>query len=268
MYDPIGDFFTHGATVYGRRGPHPSATVREQPAWHEPPPAPAGPWPPAPVGAWPPVPVGVWPADPVGVWPADPTAETTGTWTPVDVFEDAYTDHAGPFADPPTRVQGDAPPVPRHRRRPGRVARPWKQILASAVGALSAVTVAGVCLLGWVFSYNPLHDLACSRMPRGLSALWPLVIYGPWFVSCLSAVLAALDGRPLRHSWIVMTVFSSGAAALCIAATSHTALNMLVAGLPPITALVSLHQLVRQLDRSDRGERRGAPAIAVHRRAK
>ncbi|MDH6107807.1 hypothetical protein P3T36_006419 [Kitasatospora sp. MAP12-15] len=245
MYDPIGDLFSNGATVYSRREHYPPVPAREHPDWYD-----------ADTAA-------------VGTWPTNPTVETMGSWTPEALFEEVFVEQARPFGDGPAGACIDVPAVSRHRRRPGRVARPWNQIVASAVGGLSAVTVAAVCLLGWIFSYDPLHDLACGRVPQGLAALWPLIIYGPWFVSCLSAIRAAIDGRPLRHSWIVMIVFSSGAAALCIANASHTALSMLVAGLPPITAMVSLHQLVRQLDRGDQGEHpirprlRGAPTAQV-----
>jgi hypothetical protein len=242
MYDPIGDFFSpYGATADGRSGHRPPTAAGEQRGWDDPGPA-------------------------LDTWPCKPTVETMGPWEP-DVLEDVLVEQAQPFGDGPADAFVDARVVPRHRRRPGRAARPWNQIIGSAVGGLSAVTVATVCALGWVLSYDPLHDLACSRVPRGLSALWPLVIYGPWLVSCLSAVRAALDGRWVRQSWIVMILFSSGAAGLCIA-TSHTVLGMLVAGLPPITALVTLHQLVHQLHADQRGRRQTDPDCAVRRRAR
>ena len=200
----------------------------------------------------------------MGTWPADPTLETMGSWTPQDVL----VEQARPFGDGLMGARLDAAVIPSHRRRPGDGPRPWNQIAASVVGVLSAVTVVALCLLGWILSYDPPHDLACSRVPRGLSALWPLVIYGPWFISCLSAIRAVLEGRPLRHSWIMMIVFSCGAAGLCIAGSSPTALDTLVAGLPPITALVCPHQLVRQLDRSGQSERRSDCGFAVRRRGK
>lgn len=104
-----------------------------------------------------------------------------------------------------------------------------------------------MCLLGWTFSYDPLRDLALTRVPQGLSQLWPLIIYGPWLVGCLSVLRAALDGRRPVHSWVVVVVFSSMATGLCVADVSRTVPDVIVAGLPPITAVVSLHQLVRQL---------------------
>ncbi|GAA1239997.1 hypothetical protein GCM10009665_33590 [Kitasatospora nipponensis] len=245
MYDPIGDFFpTYGATVYARQERPPQVMVGEEPTWYE-----AGP-------------------TPVGPWPTNAAVGAMGPWTQADVFEDVFVERTGPFEDEPAPAHAEAPVIRRHRRRPDQTPRPWDQIVACAVGGLSAVMVAAVCLLGWVLSYNPLHDLARSQVPRGLSVLWPLVIYGPWFISCLSAVRAALDGRQLRHSWIVMIVFSIGAAGLCIATSAHAPLNMLVAGLPPLAGLISLHQLVRQLDQGRRGEHRPGRGFTVNRRSR
>ncbi|MFB7665012.1 DUF2637 domain-containing protein [Kitasatospora sp. NPDC056138] len=120
-----------------------------------------------------------------------------------------------------------------------------------------------MCLLGWTLSYHPLQDLAFSRVPHGLSRLWPLIVYGPWIVGCLSVLRAALDGRRLLHSWVVVVLFSSVATGLCIADVSWTVPDVIVAGLPPVTAVVSLHQLVRQLT-SGKGAHRPAYRQAAH----
>ncbi|MFI9271097.1 DUF2637 domain-containing protein [Kitasatospora sp. NPDC052896] len=183
--------------------------------------------------------------DPEDLYPY-PTIEALGAWDP---------DGLGfvprprtPVDDPGPSAAGPAvPSVPRHRRRARLFTATWSQVLGSLFGVLTAVTVIAVCVLGWLLSYDPLRDLAFTRVPRGLSQLWPLIVYGPWLVGCLSVLRAALDGRRPMHSWVVVVVFSTVATGLCVADVSHTAPDVIVAGLPPITAVVSLHQLVRQL---------------------
>ncbi|WP_198045439.1 DUF2637 domain-containing protein [Kitasatospora mediocidica] len=120
-------------------------------------------------------------------------------------------------------------------------------MIGSLFGALTAVTVAAVCVLGWAFSYDPLWALAYSRVPRALSQLWPVIVYGPWLAGCLSVLRAALHGRQPLHSWVVVVLFSTLATGLCVADVSRTLPDLVVAGLPPLTAVISLHQLVRQL---------------------
>ncbi|MEV6211405.1 DUF2637 domain-containing protein [Kitasatospora sp. NPDC051914] len=136
---------------------------------------------------------------------------------------------------------------PRARRRRDPVAASWPRTVGLAFGTLSTLAFTTVCLLGWMFSYDPLQDLALSRAPGTMARLWPIVVLGPWFVGCLSVLRAAVDGRRVVHSWFVVILFSTVCAGLCIADASRTVLDMVVVGLPPLTAAVCLHQLVRQL---------------------
>ncbi|MDH6123811.1 DUF2637 domain-containing protein [Kitasatospora sp. GP82] len=222
MYDPIGEFFPpYGATVYCPPEDHPRAAPYEQNGWYD--------------GS----------ATPGSAWPSFPTVEALGTWDPEGVFIPHPRVPADEFA--PLTANSTVPQVPRHRRRAHPPVVTWSQVISSLFGVLTAVTVTAMCLLGWTLSYDPLQDLALSRAPHGLSQLWPLIVYGPWIVGCLSVLRAALDGRRPLHSWVVVVLFSSVATGLCIADVSQTVPNVIVAGLPPITAVVSLHQLVRQL---------------------
>ncbi|MFD0528136.1 DUF2637 domain-containing protein [Kitasatospora arboriphila] len=90
-----------------------------------------------------------------------------------------------------------APPprTPRKRRRVRAAEARREEALGELFRTLLAVAVTVVCVLGWVLSYPPLQDLALARVPGGLSALWPVVVYGPWLAGCLSVLRAALDGR-------------------------------------------------------------------------
>jgi hypothetical protein len=155
------------------------------------------------------------------------------------------------------------PPVSRHRRRSRFTAPSWPRLISATFGALTALTVTAVCALGWALSYDPLRDLAFSRVPRGLSLLWPVVVYGPWLAGCLSVLRAAIHGRPPVHSWVVVVLFSTLATGLCVADVSWTVPSVVVAGLPPLTAVISLHQLVRQLTAA-RGTRQRFGHPAAH----
>ncbi|GAA2228821.1 MULTISPECIES: DUF2637 domain-containing protein [Kitasatospora] len=221
MYDPMGEFFpSYGATVYCGPEDHPVADAYEQGGWY------GG------VAAG-------------GAGAPYPTVEAMGSWDPEGLFVPHPRVPADEFGT--VVAESAVAPVPRHRRRDHPPAATWSQILSSLFGVLTAVTVTAMCLLGWALSYHPLQDLAESRVPHGLSQLWPLIVYGPWIVGCLSVLRAALDGRRPVHSWVVVVVFSSVATGLCVADVAPTLPDVIVAGLPPITALVSLHQLVRQL---------------------
>ncbi|MGA5823864.1 DUF2637 domain-containing protein [Kitasatospora sp. NPDC094028] len=131
-----------------------------------------------------------------------------------------------------------------HRARP---ARRQPDILGSIIGFLTLTIVTAVCILGWMISYHPLRDVALSQLPRGLSQYWPVVVYGPWMVASLSVLRAALRGRRVANSWTVILAFAGIASLLCIVNTPCTMPEAVVAGLPPVTAVVSLQQMVRQL---------------------
>ncbi|WP_165845447.1 DUF2637 domain-containing protein [Streptacidiphilus pinicola] len=149
-----------------------------------------------------------------------------------------------------------------HRRQAKRPNRPT--VVCSLIEGATALIATAVCALGYLLSYGPLHHLAEPRVPQSLAQPWPVVIYGPWLAACLSLLRAALDGRRVVHSWCVVVAFSSVATVLCIADVPRTTVDTVVAGLPPITAAVALHQLVRQL-RMSRGQRRQASRARRHR---
>jgi hypothetical protein len=134
-----------------------------------------------------------------------------------------------------------------HRERHARPARRRSDIMGTVIGFLTATIVTVVCILGWIISYHPLQDVALSRLPRGLSQYWPVVVYGPWIAASLSVLRAALGGRKVANSWTVILTFAGIASLLCIADTPSTMSEAVVAGLPPVTAVVSLQQMVRQL---------------------
>ncbi|MCB5905956.1 DUF2637 domain-containing protein [Streptomyces pinistramenti] len=165
-----------------------------------------------------------------------------------------------PFAAPypPVPEAGPVVPHPRSRRhRPGihradrtRI-RAWARMLSSTAAALTAVLIS---VLGAMVCYTPLRALASEGVPGGLAALWPLLIYGPWTVASLSILRASANRRRVRHSWCVVILLSAVAVVLCIAHARLTLPAVSVAGLPPITVLLSFHQLVRQIEPQGPGE--------------
>ena len=171
-----------------------------------------------------------------------PTAEATS----MRGHRKAFVPHQRPSLDDPSQITTNAQPS-RHRRAPRATAAAWRRVIVSLFGVLTAMTAATVCLLGWTFSYSPLRDIALTRAPHGLSQLWPFVVDGPWLAGCLSVLRAALQGRWLVHSWVVVVLFTGLATGLCIADVSRHIPDIIVAGLPPITAGVCVHQLARQL---------------------
>ncbi|MCQ4042254.1 DUF2637 domain-containing protein [Streptantibioticus rubrisoli] len=178
------------------------------------------------------------------------------------LLEQSAADEGG---DPELDDDYDEPPpvIPRQRgarRRPGRLIRlvqqlrakcpkpfPWLRVFSLVIAAATAAIVAMLSVLGGVISYDPLRRLASPDAPEGVVALWPLLVYGPWMVGSLSILRAAVHRRRAGHSWAVVVMFSAIAVYLCVAHAPRTVLGMAVAGLPPVTALVSFHQLVRQI---------------------
>lgn len=149
---------------------------------------------------------------------------------------------------PPPRPAG---PRRRHRRRISWLRRPapvpWLQLLSLVIAAMTAIIVAMLSVLGGTIAYNPLRLLAAPGTSPELATWWPLLVYGPWLVASLSIIRAALHQRRSAHSWAVVVLFSAIAVVLCIAHAPKTLPGITVAGLPPITALVSFHQLIRQI---------------------
>jgi hypothetical protein len=160
--------------------------------------------------------------------------------------------HHTPHHPPPV-----PPPLPRHRRQrriPWRGKGPsgdgpawWLRFASMVLAASASVIVAMLSVLGGVTSYHPLRHVAAPGISGALAAWWPLLIYGPWLVACLSILRAALHQRGALHSWLVMIFFSALAVGLCIADSPHTVTGIAVAGLGPVSALIAFHQLVRQI---------------------
>lgn len=185
------------------------------------------------------------------------------------------TDEMGVFVPPELRPVGDAwgfgddtarltdllktedlaePPVPRHRRTRHRVSPPresakvrWLRWSSLLLAATTAVLVAMLSVLGGLISYQPLREAAAPGGSAVLDALWPLLVYGPWLVASLSILRAALHQRAARHSWVVVVLFSGLAVCLSVAQAPMTAVDIAVAAVPPISALVAFHQIVKQM---------------------
>lgn len=207
-----------------------------------------------------------------GWYLAEPLLDVPPSYTPIADLLDAGRDPSGGYIPPQRTGEEPGPaagvgydlprsrrPVPHRRRRPRPMLASWPQITSSLFGVLSTFTVTAVSLLGWIFSYEPLQRLAAAHVGDGLAQLWPIIIYGPWFVASLSILRAALDRRRIAHSWVVLGVFSGMAAILCVASASATLSDVIVAGLPPITAVVSFHQLIRQMTATRRARHGPTP---------
>lgn len=149
---------------------------------------------------------------------------------------------------------GPSPAAPRPRspaghRRPRLRRHPFlaTKALSLLLSSLVAVLVAVVSLLGAVVAYDPLCYLASPGRPSDVANYWPLLVYGPWLVGSFSVLRAALYRRRAVQGWLTVVLFSVVAASLCVAQAEVTLTGSLVAGLPPIAALVCFHQLVRQI---------------------
>ncbi|WP_243740453.1 DUF2637 domain-containing protein [Streptomyces sp. 8K308] len=188
-------------------------------------------------------------------------AQETGLLVPPELrsrsenwgISDDTTPLAGIFG-PPIHHPPPAASLPRHRGRRRRVqwsSQPakvrWVRWSSLLLAAAAAVLVAMLSVLGGLISYEPLRQVASPGSSAALTACWPLLIYGPWLVASLSILRAALHQRHARHSWAVVVLFSGLAVALCVAQAPPTMTDVAVAGLPPISALVAFHQIVRQI---------------------
>ena len=66
-------------------------------------------------------------------------------------------------------------------------------------------------------------------------------------VGSLAVLRSAMDNHRLLCSWSVVVLFSAVTTALCVLDSRSTVLTAVIAGLPPISSLVVLHQVVRQV---------------------
>ncbi|MBO8193330.1 DUF2637 domain-containing protein [Streptomyces oryzae] len=124
----------------------------------------------------------------------------------------------------------------------------WRRILSAFSVTLTALIVVLVSFLGAKASYPSLYGLAQESAPPSVAHAWPLLIYAPWVAATLSILRTRAYRRRTVHSWLVVLFFAAIASLLCVADAPPTPAGIAVAGLPPITALLCFHQLVRQLD--------------------
>ncbi|WP_143172563.1 DUF2637 domain-containing protein [Actinacidiphila paucisporea] len=177
-------------------------------------------------------------------------AQADGTGRPWDIdaeFEYLFQPPV-PETAPPPQVDLPAPPplVHRRRRRP-RVARLQRSaVIGGAVAGISAVATGTVSVLSAMVAYGPMRQLAAPTT-QGLAGAWPLLVYGPWLVGCLSILNAATHRRTGRAGWVAMILFSMIATALCVIHAPRTITASAVAGLPPFSALTSFLLLSRQI---------------------
>ncbi|GAA3870819.1 DUF2637 domain-containing protein [Streptomyces sedi] len=151
-------------------------------------------------------------------------------------------------------AEEETPPARSHRRARARFSPPadstkvrWLRWASLLLAATTAVLVAMLSVLGGLISYAPLRDAAAPAQSSALDAWWPLLVYGPWLVASLSILRAALHQRTARHSWAVVVLFSGLAVSLSVAQAPWTAVDVAVAAVPPISALIAFHQIVRQM---------------------
>ncbi|WP_228079333.1 DUF2637 domain-containing protein [Streptomyces profundus] len=187
-----------------------------------------------------------------------PGTEDTGVFLPPDLHPVAggwgFADETARLTDLLKQDELPTQPPPRHRRARTRVpaAREpakvrWLRWASLFLAALAAVLVAMLSVLGGLVSYQPLREAAAPGQSHLLNAYWPLLVYGPWLVASLCILRGALHQRTTRHSWVVVVLFSGLAVCLCVAQAPLTAVDIAVAAVPPISALVAFHQIVRQL---------------------
>ena len=139
-----------------------------------------------------------------------------------------------------------APARVDRRRRPSLLRPRWASVVGAVIAVATAIVAGAVSVLGAMVSYAPMRDLA-SPTAHGLANSWPLLVFGPWFVGCLSILHAAAHRRQVRAPWVAVIAFSLVAVTLCVAHAPKTAAAIATAGLPPVSALAGFHLLFRQI---------------------
>lgn len=161
------------------------------------------------------------------------------------------------------RFAADEVPLSRHRHRKvrGETVRkkpPLGERLSLVIVASTVALMAGVAVLGATVAHEPLRHLAGKGTPHGLTAWWPLLVYGPWLAASLSVLHAALYQRRALHSWYVVLLFSAFAIVFCVAQAPRTIISATAASLPTIATVSVFHQLVRQITLTRPPRRGGA----------
>jgi hypothetical protein len=170
----------------------------------------------------------------------------TGTQWDIDAEFEYLFQPPVPEAAPPQETRFATPRVNRRRRRPRVVRVRRSAVLGVAIAGVTAVVTGTVSVLSAMVAYGPLRQLA-SPTTQGLACSWPLLVYGPWLVGCLSILNAAAHRRSGRAGWVAMILFSVIATALCVVHAPRTITASAVAGLPPFSALASFLLLSRQI---------------------
>ncbi|MDQ1045721.1 DUF2637 domain-containing protein [Streptomyces sp. V4I2] len=163
------------------------------------------------------------------------------------LYEDGFLPEQEPVFSP----EGSAmrPRRPGHRRvRTPKMLLSRMQTVSFLVASLASVVVAMVSVFSGIVAYDPLREVATEVPAHSVAdRWWPLLVYGPWMVSSLSVLRAALHRRRAAHSWCIVMFFSAVAMALCVIQAPRTLPDIAAAALPAVAALTCFHQLVRQI---------------------
>ncbi|MFI6207397.1 hypothetical protein ACIBAI_13475 [Streptomyces sp. NPDC051041] len=148
-------------------------------------------------------------------------------------------------------ITAELPPLkdsPRgHRKARERGGKNGLRTVSHLIAAVTALIACSVSFFGGMVAYVPLRLSAVPRVEGGIAAWWPLLIYGPWLVSSLSVLRAALHQRRAVHAWCVVLFFSSVAMMLCVVQAPRTVVDTAAAALPGLASLACFQQLVRQI---------------------
>jgi hypothetical protein len=123
----------------------------------------------------------------------------------------------------------------------------WSQFLNVLIAVVTAVVAILTTLLDATISYPPLSHLAAIAVPSDAAHVWPLLLFGPWLVAFLSILRAAIHRRRACQSWAIVVILSALTVFLCMASAPRTLTGLTIGGIPPVTALICFHQLVRQI---------------------
>lgn len=130
----------------------------------------------------------------------------------------------------------------------GRELLPLLRIVGFLIAAVATVIAAMASVFSGIVAYDPLREVATEVPAHSVAdRWWPLLVYGPWMVSSLSVLRAALHRRRAAHSWCIVVFFSAVAMALCVIQAPRTLPDIAAAALPAVAALTCFHQLVRQI---------------------
>ncbi|MDH6623541.1 hypothetical protein M2271_001328 [Streptomyces sp. LBL] len=173
------------------------------------------------------------------------TAENQLTEGPL--YEDGFPPEQEPVFTPEGSVRRPRPPAHRRVRTP-KMLLSRMQTVSFMVASMASVIVAMVSVFSGIVAYDPLRQVATAVPAHSLAARWwPLLVYGPWMVSSLSILRAALHRRRAAHSWCIVMFFSAVAMALSVIQSPKTIPDIAAAALPAIAALTCFQQLVRQI---------------------